>query len=89
MMPWVSAIPQYGITVVAAVFAQVTAKCPFTLRCAAPSPRQNCPSPWGIWTPNIICFPGPTRVLNPNSVSIGSAIFVVWQIDRQTRLLGR
>jgi len=33
---------------------------------------QNCPFPWGIWTP---WFPGPTRVVNPNGISIGAAIF--------------
>ena len=36
---------------------------------------KNCPSPWGIYTPSNTLFPGPTRVLNPNSVLIGSAIF--------------
>jgi len=32
-------------------FAQTTADCPCTLQWAAPSPRRNCPFPWGIWTP--------------------------------------
>ena len=38
-------------------------------------PSQNCPFLWGIWTPSNIRFPGPTRVLNPNGISIGSAVF--------------
>jgi len=36
----------------------------FTMGHSSPSP-QNCPAPW---------FPGPTQVLNANSISIGSAI---------------
>jgi len=40
----------------------------------APFP-QHCLFLWGIWTPSNTWFPGPTRVLNPNSISIGSAIF--------------
>jgi len=38
-------------------------------------PPQNCPLPWGTWTPMNIWFLGPTQVLNPNGISIGSAIF--------------
>jgi len=29
----------------------------------------------GTWTPSNTWFPGPTRVLNPNDISIDSAIF--------------
>ena len=36
---------------------------------------QSCPFPWGIWTPSNTWFPGPTRVLNPNGISIGLAVF--------------
>ena len=34
---------------------------------------------------------GPTRVLNPNDISIGSAVFagLITVTDRQTTLLGR
>ena len=39
-----------------------------------PFPPQNCPFPWGIWTPSNTWFPRPTRVLNPNGISIGSAV---------------
>ena len=55
-----------------------------------PFPPQNCPFPWGIWTPSNTCFPGLTRVLNPNGISIGAAVFagltsvIVRQTDRQT-----
>jgi len=37
-------------------------------------PPQNCPFPWGIWTPSNTCFPRPTRVINPNGISIGSTV---------------
>jgi len=40
-----------------------------------PFPPQNCPSPWGIWTPSNTWFPGPTQILTPNGISIVSAIF--------------
>jgi len=36
---------------------------------------QNCLFPWGSGPPSKLWFPGPTRVLNPNSISIGSAVF--------------
>ena len=43
---------------------------------------QNCPFSW---------FRGPTQVLNPNGISIGSAVFAGLNsvTDRQTTLLGR
>ena len=31
--------------------------------------------PMGIWTPSNTWFPGASRVLNPNGISIGSAVF--------------
>jgi len=37
---------------------------------------NNCPFPRGIWTASNICYLGPTRVHNPNGISIGSAVFV-------------
>ena len=88
-----------GISMGSAVFAEMTAECPYTLQSDAPSP-QNCPFPWGIWTPSNTRFPRLTRVLN--GISIGSAVFA-WahqcdtladrqidrQTDRQTTLLGR
>jgi len=72
----------------------LTAECSyFTM--GRPFP-QNCPFPWGILTgPSNTWFPGPTRVLNPNGISIGSAVFAGLtcvtdrQADRQTTPLGR
>ena len=46
-------------------------------------------------TPSNIWSSGPTRVLNTNGISIGSAVFAElisvteWQTDQQTTLLGR
>ena len=77
----VRAYNQNGISIGSAVFAQLTAECPYTLQWAAPSPSQ--------------LFLGPTGVYNRNGISIGSAIFVglttvlCRQTDRQTTLLGR
>ena len=51
---------------------------------------QNCPFPWGIWTPSNTWFLGLTT---PNGIYIGSAVFAGLtivtdrQIDRQTTLL--
>jgi len=39
------------------------------------SPRKIVLLHWGIWTPSNARFSGPTQVLNPNGISIGSAIF--------------
>jgi len=38
------------ISIGSAVFAQITAERPYTLQWTALYP-QNCPFPWGIWTP--------------------------------------
>jgi len=73
-----------------AVFAQMTAKCPYTLQWDAPSPTlKTAPSHWGSGPPSTTWFPEPTRVLNPNSISIGSAVFagLTSVTDRQTALL--
>jgi len=46
--------------------------------------------PRGIWTPSNAWYPGPTRVVNPNGISIRSAVFARLTsvtdrpIDRQT-----
>jgi len=78
-----------GISIGLAVSVQMTACCPYTLQWDAPPPK-NCPFPSGS---------GPTRVLNPNGISIGAAVFAGLtsvtdrqterQTDRQTTLLGR
>jgi len=47
-------------------------QCPCTLH---RFPPQNCPFQWGSGPPFNTCFPGPTRVVNPNSILIGSAGF--------------
>jgi len=76
------------ITIGSAVFAQVTTECPYTLQWAPLPPKL--PLPMGeSGHPSDALFPGPTRVLNPNSISIGSAIFagLTSVTDRQTMLL--
>jgi len=82
-----------GISIGSAVFAQMTAECRYTLQQDAPSP-QNYQFPWGIWSPSNTWFAGPTRVLNPKGIFIGSAVFCRAhycdrQTDRQTTLLGQ
>jgi len=68
-----------------AVFAQFTPECPYTLQWASLSPKIV-PSHAGIWTPSNTWFHGSTRVLNPNGISIGSAVFasLISVTDRQT-----
>jgi len=60
----------------------MTAECPYTLQWDAPSP----PFHKGIWTPSNTWFLGPTRVLDPNGISIGAALFagLISVTDRQT-----
>jgi len=60
-----------GISIDAIVFTQLTLERPYTLQWAP----QNCPFACGICTPSNTWFVGPARVLNLNSISIGSAIF--------------
>ena len=84
-----------GISIGSVVFAQMTIQCPYTLQWDAPFPSENCPFIWGIWILSNTWFPGPTRVLNSNGISIGSAVLAGLtnvtdrQTDRQTTLLGR
>jgi len=74
-----------------AVLQQVTAECPYTLQWAPLSPLKIASSHGGIWTPSNTWFLGPTQVLNPNGILIGSAVFagLTSVTDRQTMLLGR
>jgi len=52
------------------------AQCPYTLQWGTPSPLKIAPSYGGIWTPpSNTWFPEPTRVLNPNGISISAAVF--------------
>jgi len=57
-------------------------------------PPSKLPLPmgeWWRWPPSNTWFLQPTRVLNPNNISIGSAVFAGFTsvTDRQTTLLGR
>jgi len=84
-----------GKSIGSAVYAQMAAECPYTLQWDAPSPLKIAPFRVGIWTPSNTWFPGPTRVHNRNSISIGSAVFAGLtsvtdqQTSGQTTLLGR
>jgi len=40
-----------------------------------PFPLKFAPSHGWIWTPSNTWFLGPTRVLNPNGISIGATVF--------------
>jgi len=57
--------------------------------------QKIAPSHRGSGLPSNTWFPGPTQVLNPNGVSIGSAVFAGItrvtdrQTNQQTTLLGR
>jgi len=53
--------------------------------------KKFAPSHGGSGAPSNTWFPGPTQVLNPNSSSIGAAVFagLTSMTDRQTTLLGR
>ena len=66
-------------TIVLAVFAQVTAECAYTLPWA-PLSRKSA-LPMGIWTLYLTRFLEPIRAHNPNSISIGSAIFAHMTIE--------
>jgi len=55
-------------------FAQSTAESPYTLQWATLSPKIA-PSHGGSEPPSNTWSLGPTQVLNPNSISIGSAVF--------------
>jgi len=79
-----------GVLIDSAVFAQMTAEYPYTLQWDAPFSLKIAHSHGGSGPPSNTWFPGPTRVLNRNGISIGSAFLqgsLVWQTDRQTTLL--
>jgi len=83
----IQAHSQNGISLGSAIFAQVTAECPYTLQWDAPSPLKIVSSHGGSGPPSNTWLPGPTRVLNPNGISIGSAVLqgsLLWQTDRPT-----
>jgi len=66
--PW-----QHGLLV-----AQLTAQRPYTLH------GSPCPFSCGSGLPCNIWFLRPTQVLNPNGISIDSAVFVCLTCDRET-----
>jgi len=57
-----------------AVFAQMTTECPYTLQLDAPFPLKIALSHVGSGSPSNTWFIGPTQILNPNGISIGSAV---------------
>jgi len=73
-----------------AIFAQMTAECPYTLQWDAPFPLKIAPSHGESGPPCNTWFPGPTRVTNPNGISIVSAVFagLTSVTDRQTDRVG-
>jgi len=74
------------MSVGSAVFAQLTAECPYTLQWDAPFPLKIAPSHGGPGTSSNTWFPVPTRVHNTNGILIGSAIFAGFTsvTDQQT-----
>jgi len=85
------------ILIVSVVFSQLTAVSLY-FRMGRPIPSTlPVPIEWSGLSSNV-WFHGPTRVLNPNGISIGSAVFAVLTnvtdreterpTDRQTTLLG-
>jgi len=86
---WAHPSPQVQTASIgSAVFKQMTAECPYTLQWAALSPSKLPTPVWDV-DPHLIglqWFPGPTTVLNPNDISIGSAVFggLTSVIDIQT-----
>jgi len=75
-----------GVSIGSAVFTQITAECPDTLQWDAPFPSKLLLLMGGSGHPSNKWFPGLTRVLNKNGVSIGSAGFagLTTVTDRQT-----
>jgi len=65
-----------GKSIGSAISAQLTAENPYTLQWATPLPLSILPlSIWISGPQSSTWFPGPTRVLNPNGISIGSVCF--------------
>jgi len=81
-MLWAHASPQYrnGTSIGSAVFAQMTAECPYY---GLPVALKIVPSHVGIWTPCNTWFIGPTRVRNANGNLIVSP-FLQGSLVRQT-----
>ena len=77
-----------GIAIGSAVFAQLTAECPYILKRAALSPFKIAPSRGGFGLPSNTSFLGPKPKFSTQTasrISIGSVIFVgITYCDRQT-----
>jgi len=73
------------ISIGSAVFAQTTQSVPILYN-GTPLPLKIVPSYAGSGPPSSTWFSGRTRVLNPNGISIGSAVFagLTSVTDRQT-----
>jgi len=77
MIPWAHPSPQpkRHLDQFSHVFAEMTAGCPYTLQWKAPSLSKLPLSMWGSGPPSNTWFPAPSWVLNPNGISISSAVF--------------
>jgi len=85
MTPWASlSLQSKRITMGSAVFAQATAECPYTLQWDTPSPPENCPFPWGIWTPSNTWFPESSTQTACWLVPLFLHGSLVWQYNRPT-----
>jgi len=80
-----------GITISSAVFAQATTECPCAVQWTAPSPSKLPLPMGGCGSQSNAWFLGPTKILNPNGISIGSAIYagLTSVTGRQTMLRSR
>jgi len=78
-----------GIWMGSTVFAQMTAEYPYTLQCDAPLPPQNCPFPWGIWTPSNNGSLGPPESSTAyRSFQLFMQGSPVWQADQPCYSVG-
>jgi len=76
-----------GKLIASAVFAQLTAVSAYTLQWAPCRPfPQKLPLPIGDLDPHLTRFLGPIRAHNPNSISIGSAVFAHCTDDHRVYL---
>jgi len=71
-----------GISIGLTVYAQLTARNPYTLQWVASFGLKIAPSHGGSG-PRLTWFLGPTRVLNPNGIWSGSAVFAELTSDSQ------
>jgi len=84
-----------SISIISAVFVQLTPKCPYTLQWDTPFASKLPLSIGGSGPPSNTWFPVPTWLHNPNSISIGSAIFAGltsvtdWPTDRPHSSVGK